>query len=124
MVFLTRIVCVDLSAAFSAFTDEGKLIILSVSVPDSEEVLGAAKDNANTHINTYAKVKRAEMADTLDDVEIAIWNNKLRIAQAMLAGKATSDELRALEMEIEAHELNESLDAFCERILKRGMRLT
>lgn len=83
--------------------------------------LTAAKANGLARISDFAKSKRALIAGTSDDAEIAGWNNKLRIAQAIGAGTATDGEKAAFQAEITARGISgETLDIFCQKVLKNA----
>lgn len=100
---------------------KGKLVIVPAPAPDPVAVLAAAKANANERINTFAKSKRALIAGTPDDAEIAGWNNKLRIAQAIVAGTATDTEKAAFQAEITARGIKgETLDIFTQKVIKNA----
>lgn len=84
--------------------------------------LDAAKAVANERIATYAEGKRKEIAGTADDGEIAGWHNKLRIAQAIVAGSATDADKAAFEGEIAARAIpGETLDVFVQKVLKNAV---
>lgn len=77
---------------------------------------------ANERIAAYAEAKRKEIAGTADDAEIAGWNNKLRIAQAVVAGTATDADKAAFEGEIAARSIpGETLDIFVQKVLKNAV---
>lgn len=100
---------------------DGKWVIVPVQTPDPAAVLAAAKTNANDRINAFAKGKRALIAGTPDDTEIAGWNNKLRIAQAIVAGTATDAEKAAFQAEITARGIKgETLDIFTQKVIKNA----
>jgi hypothetical protein len=81
-------------------------------------LLDAAKANANDRINAFAKGKRALIAGTPDDAEIAGWNNKLRIAQAIVANTATDGEKAAFQAEITARGIKgETLAIFTQKVI-------
>lgn len=83
--------------------------------------LDAAKANGLAKISDFAKSKRALIAGTSDDAEIAGWNNKLRIAQAIGAGTATDGEKAAFQAEITARGISgETLDIFCQKVIKNA----
>ncbi|RRW87968.1 hypothetical protein [Pandoraea apista] len=84
--------------------------------------LSAVKASANERITAYAEAKRKEIAGTQDDGEIAGWHNKLRIAQAIVAGNATDADKAAFEGEIAARAIpGETLDIFVQKVLKSAM---
>lgn len=100
---------------------EGKLVIVPAPTPDPIAVLVASKTNANDRINTFAKSKRALIAGTPDDAEIAGWSNKLRIAQAIVAGTATDGEKAVFQAEITARGIKgETLDIFTQKVIKNA----
>ena len=80
--------------------------------------LDAVKTNALDRIATFSKSKRALIAGTSDDAEIAGWNNKLRIAQAIVANTATDGEKAAFQAEINARGIKgETLAAFTQKVI-------
>lgn len=80
--------------------------------------LTAAKTNALDRIATFSKSKRALIAGTSDDAEIAGWSNKLRIAQAIVANTATDGEKAAFQAEISARGIKgETLAAFTQKVI-------
>ncbi|RRW86927.1 hypothetical protein [Pandoraea apista] len=84
--------------------------------------LSAVKASATERIAAYAEAKRREIAGTSDDAEIAGWNNKLRIAQAIVAGSATDADKAAFEGEIAARAIpGETLDIFVQKVLKNAV---
>jgi hypothetical protein len=83
--------------------------------------LAQAKTNGLARISDFAKSKRALIAGTSDDAEIAGWNNKLRIAQAIGVGTATDGEKAAFQAEINARGISgETLDIFCQKVIKNA----
>lgn len=114
----------DYSAAMARAAGEtldvvkGKLVIVSAPAPDPVAVLAAIKTNALDRIAAFAKSKRALIAGTSDDAEIAGWNNKLRIAQAIVAGTATDGEKAAFQAEITARGIKgETLAVFTQKVI-------
>jgi hypothetical protein len=100
---------------------KGKLVIVPAPAPDPVAILAAAKTNGLARISDFAKSKRALIAGTSDDAEIAGWNNKLRIAQAIGAGTATDGEKAAFQAEITARGISgETLDIFCQKVIKNA----
>ncbi len=100
---------------------DDKWVIVQVPLPDPIAVLAAAKTNGLARISDFAKSKRALIAGTSDDAEIAGWNNKLRIAQAIGAGTATDGEKAAFQAEITARGISgETLDIFCQKVIKNA----
>lgn len=99
----------------------GKWAVKDISAPpapDPVAVLAAVKTNALDRIATFAKAKRATIAGTSDDAEIAGWNNKLRIAQAIVAGTATDGEKAAFQAEITARGIKgETLAIFTQKVI-------
>lgn len=84
--------------------------------------LSAVKAGANARITAYAEAKRKEIAGTQDDAEIAGWNNKLRIAQAVVARTVTDADKAAFEGEIAARGIaGETLDIFVQKVLKNAV---
>lgn len=90
----------------------------SIPTPSSAQQLSIAKSNAMTSINDYSKSKRMLIAGTPDDAEIAGWNNKLRIALAIVAGTATDAEKAAFQAEITVRGIKgETLDIFTQKVI-------
>lgn len=84
--------------------------------------LDETKTAANERIAAYAEAKRRDIAGTSDDAEIAGWNNKLRIAQAIVAGSATEADKGAFEGEIAARGIaGETMDVFVQKVLKNAV---
>ncbi|NLR73596.1 hypothetical protein [Leeia aquatica] len=99
----------------------GAWVIVPVQTPDPAVVLTAAKADANGRINAFAKSKRALIAGTPDDAEIAGWSNKLRIAQAIVAGSATNGDKAVFQAEITARGIaGETLDSFTQKVIKNA----
>lgn len=86
-------------------------------VTSSTTRLATAKTNGLARISDYAKSKRALIANTSDDAEVAGWNNKLRIALAYQANTATAAEVFAMQVEIDARALAETMDVFVGKVL-------
>lgn len=114
----------DYSAAMNRSYSEtldvvkGKLVIVPAPAPDPVAILAAAKTNGLARISDFAKSKRALIAGTNDDAEIAGWNNKLRIAQAIGAGTATYGEKAAFQAEITARGISgETLAVFTQKVI-------
>ncbi|VVD78364.1 hypothetical protein [Pandoraea fibrosis] len=100
----------------------GKIAPYVAPQPSPEVVLARVKAGANARITAYAEAKRKEIAGTQDDGEIAGWNNKLRIAQAIVAGNATDADKAAFEGEIAARAIpGETMDIFVQKVLKSAM---
>ena len=94
---------------------------IAPAAPDPVAVLAAVKTNALDRIATFAKSKRALIAGTSDDAEIAGWSNKLRIAQAIIAGTATDGEKAVFQAEITARGIKgETLDIFTQKVIKNA----
>lgn len=91
---------------------------IAPAAPDPVAVLAAAKTNALDRIAIFAKSKRALIAGTSDDAEIAGWNNKLRIAQAIVTNTATDGEKAAFQAEITARGIKgETLAVFTQKVI-------
>lgn len=107
-----------------AVFSDGKWNVKNVPAPVTPTVaeqLAAAKTNALDRIATFAKSKRALIAGTSDDAEIAGWGNKLRIAQAIVAGTATDGEKAVFQAEITARGMKgETLDIFTQKVIKNA----
>lgn len=100
---------------------DGKVVLNPPPPPSASDVLAAAKANALDRINTFAKSKRELIAGTPDDAEIASWSNKLRIAQAIVAGTATDGEKAVFQAEITARGIKgETLDIFTQKVIKNA----
>lgn len=102
---------------------------LPVPVPTHAELVAAegvalladAKSDGLRRIADFAKAKRAEIAGTKDDAELAGWVNKLRIAQAVAAGTATEAETAILSAEVQARQVaGETLQILVAKILANG----
>lgn len=108
-----------LPAGCIQITDEEAAAILEAQKPVVDPItqLNAAKSNGLARISDYAKSKRALIAGTSDDAEIAGWNNKLRIALGYQATTATAAEVLAMQVEIDSRGLNESVDVFVDKVL-------
>lgn len=88
-------------------------------VVDKDKVaakLEIEKSRAITDASTYIHEVRKKIAGTSDQIEIAAWSNKLRIATAIHARTASTEEIYALQAEIELRGLGETLDLFCQKI--------
>jgi hypothetical protein len=97
---------------------DGAWVLSAQKIADA---LAMAKASALDRITTFAKSKRAMIAGTSDDAEIAGWNNKLRIAQAIVAGTATDGEKAAFQAEITARGIKgETLDIFTQKVIKNA----
>ncbi|WP_310614015.1 hypothetical protein [Limnohabitans sp.] len=85
---------------------------------DAVAHLAAIKADATDRIAIFAKSKRAMIAGTSDDAEIAGWSNKLRIAQAIVVGTATDGEKAAFQAEITARGIKgETLEIFVQKVI-------
>jgi hypothetical protein len=74
--------------------------------------------NGLARICEIAKSKRAQIAGTTDDAEIAGWANKQRIAQAIGAGTATDGEIAAFQGEITARGISgETMEVFLQKVI-------
>lgn len=83
--------------------------------------LDEVKVVANERIAAYAEARRKEIAGTTDNAEIAGWTNKLRIAQAIVAGNATDADKSAFEAEIATRAIpGETMDVFIQKVLKNA----
>ncbi|WP_045736813.1 hypothetical protein [Xanthomonas sp. MUS 060] len=100
---------------------KGKMVVVPAPASDPVAVLAAAKTDAVDRINAFAKSKRALIAGTPDDAEIAGWSNKLRIAQSIVAGTASDAEKAAFQAEIAVRGIQgETLDTFVQKVLKNA----
>jgi hypothetical protein len=89
-----------------------------IAAAGAEVGLDAAKADGRARISAFAKSKRALIAGTTDDAEIAGWSNKLRIAQAIIAGTATDGEKAVFQAEITARGINgETLAIFTQKVI-------
>ncbi len=91
--------------------------------PSPDEALATIKEMALNRLAGIAQSQRQQVAGTHDEMEIAGWLNKFRMAQAWRLGTATQAEQSALEMERAARALNESMEDFCDDVFKRGGQL-
>lgn len=99
----------------------GKLVIVPAPVPAATDLLANAQANGLTRIANYSKSKRAQIAGTTDDGEIAGWTYKLQIAQAIGAGTATVAEIAAFQAEIDARGIvGETMAIFCQKVLRNA----
>ena len=100
---------------------DGALVIVPAPVPAVADVLATAKTNGLARIANYSKSKRAQIAGTTDDGEIAGWTYKLQIAQAIGAGTATVAEIAAFQSEIDARGIiGETMAIFCQKVLRNA----
>lgn len=83
--------------------------------------LEEAKKHAFELIAAFAKGMRVKIAGTSDEIEIAGWNNKLRIANAIQTGTATDAEVAAFAAEIATRSLGETMDTFVAKVIRNGM---
>lgn len=93
---------------------------VSGSIGRIPPVLEEIKTLALENIASYSRGKRCQIAGTTDDAEIAGWNNKLRIALAYQIEAATVADLAAMQTEIDARGLAESMDMFVSKVLKNA----
>ncbi len=102
---------------------------LSAPRPSVEELMKAeeaaslteAKKQTSFRIDSYAKENRTRIAGTPDDAEIAGWNNKLRIAQAILTDTATDIDKAAFQAEIAARDIEgETLEIFVQKVIRNA----
>lgn len=111
----------DSDRSRSWMVKSGRVVLYVAPTTDAAALLSSAKANGNDRINSFAKSKRALIAGTSDDAEIAGWNNKLRIAQAIGAGTATDAEKAAFQAEITARGIKgETLDIFTQKVIKNA----
>lgn len=88
------------------------------SAPSPVKILSDAKADAAYRINSFAKEKRALIAGTNDDAEIAGWGNKFRIANDIISGKASNDDKAVFQAEITARDIaGETLEIFAQNVI-------
>lgn len=93
-------------------------VFIAPAQQSAAEVLAAARATGLARIAEYSKSKRAQIAGTTDNGEIAGWTYKLQIAQAIGAGTATVGEIAAFQAEINARAISgETLAKFCAKVL-------
>lgn len=99
---------------------DGRIVIASGAPPDSAKILSRTRSEVLSRIEAYAKTKRAQLAETADEIEIAAWGNKLRIAQAIQEHRASAADVLAFETEIAARGLGETMEEFCAKVFRRA----
>ena len=99
---------------------DGRIVIASGAPPDSAKILSRTRSEVLSRIEAYAKTKRAQLAETADEIEIAAWGNKLRIAQAIQEHRASAADVLAFETEIAARGLGETMEQFCAKVFRRA----
>lgn len=92
-----------------------------VLLPPPTPTLEDVKSKAIEKISIFAKGMRIKIAGTSDEIEIAGWNNKLRIATAIQAGTASDADIAAFVAEIESRSLGESMESFVAKVLRNGV---
>lgn len=99
---------------------DGRIVIAPGAPPDSAKILSRTRSEVLTRIEAYAKTKRTQLAETADEIEIAAWGNKLRIAQAIQEHRASAADVLAFETEIAARGLGERMEEFCAKVFRRA----
>lgn len=99
---------------------DGRIVIVPGAPPDSAKILRRTRSEVLSRIEAYAKAKRAQLAETADEIEIAAWGNKLRIAQAIQEQRASAADALAFETEIAARGLGETMEEFCAKVFRRA----
>ena len=99
---------------------DGRIVIVPGAPPDSAKFLSRTRSEVLSRIEAYAKTKRAQLAETADEIEIASWGNKLRIAQAIQEHRASAADVLAFETEIAARGLGETMEKFCAKVFRRA----
>ena len=99
---------------------DGRIVVVPGAPPDSAKILSRTRSEVLSRIEAYAKTKRAQLAETADEIEIAAWGNKLRIAQAIQEQRASAADVLAFETEIAARGLGETMEKFCAKVFRRA----
>lgn len=99
---------------------DGRIVVVPGAPPDSAKILSRTRSEVLSRIEAYAKTKRAQLAETADEIEIAAWGNKLRIAQAIQEQRASAADALAFETEIAARGLGETMEEFCAKVFRRA----
>lgn len=94
---------------------DGRIVVVPGAPPDSAKILSRTRSEVLSRIEAYAKTKRAQLAETADEIEIAAWGNKLRIAQAIQEQRASAADVLAFETEIAARGLAKRWRNFARR---------
>jgi hypothetical protein len=84
------------------------------------EAFDQAYKSAFSTIETFARDVRHQIAGTHDDAEIAGWNNKLRIAKAVLDKTATASEVQAMTIEAQARGAGETPEQLATMVVAKG----
>ena len=87
--------------------------------PDEREAQ-MRQTNALKTIETFARDVRHQIAGTHDDAEIAGWNNKLRIAKAVLDKTATESEIQAMATEAQARGDGKTAEELAAIVVAKG----
>lgn len=100
-----------------AIPNDGKMYEWSESLQKWQEPLEAAICRAKATVDQFAKNARIKIAGTSDPIEIAAWNNKLRIAKAVLGGSATPEDIESIQTEASLRGRGESVNDLCQKIV-------
>jgi hypothetical protein len=87
---------------------------------NTQKLFEQAQTNALKTIETFARDVRHQIAGTHDDAEIAGWNNKLRIAKAVLDKTATESEIQAMTIEAQARGAGENPEQLATMVVGKG----
>ena len=74
-------------------------------------------ESAKDQVISWAANARVQIAGTSDSIEIAAWNNKLRIAKAVLSGSATPSDIESVSTEASLRGRGESVNDLCQKIV-------
>lgn len=79
-------------------------------------------ESAKAQVYSWASSIRVQVAGTSDPIEISAWNNKLRIAQAVIAGDASPQDIAAAQTEASLRGEGESVNAFCQKVIANAQQ--
>jgi hypothetical protein len=95
---------------------DGQPVLQDPPKPTLEQVVASALKT----IETFARDVRHQIAGTSDDAEIAGWNNKLRIAKAVLDKTATESEIQAMATEAQARGDGKTAEELAAIVVAKG----
>lgn len=98
----------------------GELVIVPVPPKSNSERISELRAIAAHRISQRMNLLRKRIAGTGDEIEIAAWSNKLRIAMAIESGSATANDIAVFGYEIDRRSLGETVPEFCAKVIHKA----
>jgi hypothetical protein len=103
----------------------GETVQSSMPTISQEVLLADAKSNASVRIANYTKMMRMKIARISDETAMSSWPVKLLIAQAIIAGTATTVQVAAFEAEIAKRGVTgETVATFAQKVIANAAAFT